>query len=69
MIKTIKYCDICGREQHKHYDNYYEMFLPERDYNGNIILSECKKDVCKNCLKEIYWKLSEIAHPKRECPD
>ncbi len=69
MIKTIKYCDICGREQHKYYDNYYEMFLPERDYNGDIILSEYKKDVCKNCLKEVYWKLSEITHPNRKCPD
>lgn len=69
MIKTTRYCDICGREQHKCYDNYYEMFLPERDYDGNIILSEHKKDVCKSCLKEIYWKLSEITHPNRKCPD
>lgn len=69
MIKTTKYCDICGREQHKYYDNYYEMFLPERDYNGDVILSKYKKDVCKNCLGELYLKFSEIKHPNRKCPD
>ncbi len=69
MIKTTKYCDICGREQHKNYDNFYQMYLPERDYYEGIILSETKKDVCKDCLKELYWKISEIKHPNRKCPD
>lgn len=68
MIKTIRYCDICGREQHKCYDNYYEMFLPEQDYNGDIILSETKKDICKNCFKELYWKIIEIKSSNRKCP-
>ena len=69
MIKTIKYCDICGREQYKNYDNFYQMLLPELDYNGDIILSETRKDVCKNCLKELYWKIPEIKHPNRKCPN
>ena len=69
MIKTIKYCDICGREQHKNYDVFYQMFLPKRDCMGDIILSEGKSDICKSCLKEIYWKLSEIKNPNRKCPD
>mgnify|MGYP003300724495 CR=1 FL=1 len=25
MIKTTRYCDICGREQRKYYDNYYDV--------------------------------------------
>lgn len=62
MIKTTRYCDICGREQHKYYDNYYEMFLPERDWDGNITISLEKKDICQSCLKELYLKFSEIKH-------
>lgn len=69
MIKTTRYCDICGREQHKNYDNFYQMYLPELDYNGNVNLSETKKDVCKGCLRELYWKMPEIKHPNRKCPD
>lgn len=69
MIKTIKYCDICGREQHKNYDNFYQMLLPECDYNGDIILSENKKDVCKDCLRKLYWTMPEIKHPNRKCPE
>lgn len=69
MIKTIRYCDICGREQHKNYDNFYQMYLPERDYCGGTILSETKKDVCSGCLRELYWKIGEIKHPNRKCPD
>ena len=69
MIKTTRYCDICGREQHKNYDNFYQMLLPKRDCMGDIILSEEKSDVCKSCLKKIYWELSGITHPNRKCPD
>ena len=45
------------------------MYLPELDYDGNIDLSETKKDVCKDCLRELYWKMSEIKHRNRKCPD
>ena len=69
MIKTTRYCDICGREQYKNYDNFYEMFLPERDIDGEIILSNDKQDICKECLKKIYWEISELKHPNRKCPD
>ena len=69
MIKTIRYCDICGREQHKFYDNFYQMLLPERDYNGDIILSENKSDICKECYKKIHNQINELKHPNRKCPD
>ncbi len=69
MIKTTRYCDICGREQHQNYDNFYQMLLPERDYMGNIILSEEKSDICKECLKKLYWEISGLKHPDRKCPD
>ena len=69
MIKIIQYCDICGREIHKNFDKFYQMRLPERDNNGNINLSEERTDICNNCLRELYWKISEIKHPNRKCPD
>ena len=69
MIKTIRYCDICGREQHKFYDNFYQMLLPERDYNGDINLSENKSDICKECFKKIHNQINELKHPNRKCPD
>ena len=67
MIKITKYCDICGREQHKTYDTFYQMILPERDCMGDINLSEDEKDICKGCLKNIYWKISELKHPDGKC--
>ena len=69
MIKTIRYCDICGREQHKTYDNFYQMILPARDYMGDINLAEEKSDICKECLKNLHWKISELKYPDRKCPD
>ena len=55
MIKTTRYCDICGKEQHKTYDTFYEMILPKRDcIMEDIILSEEKSDICKECLKKLY---------------
>lgn len=69
MVKTTRYCDICNREQHKNYDTFYQMYLPERDIDGAIILSDNELDICKECLKKIYWKISELKHPNRKCPD
>lgn len=66
MIKTTRYCDICGKETNNF---YHQMFLPERDWDGNITISLEKKDICQNCLKEIYWKLSEITNSNRKCPN
>lgn len=68
MIKTTRYCDICGREQHKAYDNFYQMILPARDCMGDINLPEEKSDICKECLKNLYWKISELKYPDRKCP-
>ena len=69
MIKIIRYCDICGRELHKNFDKFDQMYLPELDYDGNVNLSETKRDVCKDCLRKLYWKIPEIKHPNRKCPD
>ena len=69
MIKTTRYCDICGREQHKFYDDFYKMYLPELDDIGKITLSKERNDVCKSCLEKLYWKIPEIKHPNRKCPD
>lgn len=60
MIKTTRYCDICRREQRKNYDNFYQMYLPELDYDGDVNLSETERDICKECFKKIYWKISEL---------
>lgn len=68
MIKTTRYWDICGREQHKTYDKFYQVILPARDYMGDINLSEEKSDICKECLKNLYWKISELKYPNRKCP-
>lgn len=69
MIKTTRYCDICGREQHKNYDTFYQMILPAREYLGDIILPEEESDICKECLQKIYWEISGLKHPNRKCPD
>ena len=69
MIKTIRYCDICGREQQKNFDRFFQLVLPERDYMGDINLSEDKKDICKECLNKLYWEISELKHPNRKCFD
>ena len=66
MIKTTRYCDICGKEINS---IYYQMFLPERNWDGNVTISLEKKDICQNCLKELYLKFSEIKHPNRKCPN
>ena len=69
MIKTIIYCDICGKEIHKTFEHYYQLYLPAIDYNGEIGISEEKQDICKSCLKKLRWKISEIKYPDRKCPD
>lgn len=70
MVKTTRYCDICGREQHKHYDVFYQMLLPRRDIcTEDIILSEEESDICKQCLTKLYWKFNELRYPNRKCPD
>ena len=69
MIETIRYCDICGKEIYKTSGLYYQLHLPETGYNGSIELSEEKRDVCKKCFEELYWKIIEIRHPNRKCPD
>lgn len=68
MIKTIRYCDICGREQHKNYDRFFQLILPKRDIDGDIILSSDEQDICKECLQKIHWKIDELKHPNRKCP-
>ena len=69
MIKTTRYCDICGKEINRQFDSFYQLVLPTRDYKGNYILSETEQDVCKSCFRELYWKIGEIQHPNRKCPD
>lgn len=69
MIKTTRYCDICGREQRKCYDQFFQLVLPARDIDGEIILPNDEQDICKECLKKIYWEISELKHPNRKCPD
>jgi len=66
VIKTTRYCDICGKEIRNKI--YYQLILPETDYNGEIILSEDKKDLCKECLKNLHWKISELKYPDGKCP-
>ena len=65
MIKTTRYCDICGNEI---CDKFYQLILPETDYNEEMILSEDKKDLCKKCLKNLYWKIDELKCSDRKCP-
>ena len=67
MIKTTKYCDICGREQHKNYDKFYDLFFPRTD--GISIIDLVKSDVCSECVMKLYWKINELKHPNRKCPD
>lgn len=64
MLKTTRYCDICNKEI---CGKFYQLILPETDYNGEIILSEDKKDLCKNCLKNLHWKIRELKHPDGKC--
>lgn len=65
MIKTTRYCDLCGREQHTLYDQFFQLVLPERDMDGEIILSN-NEDICKECFKKIYWKISELKCSDKE---
>lgn len=65
MVKTTRYCDICGKEIR---DKFYQLILPETDYNGEMILSEDKKDLCKKCLQNLCWKISELKYPNGSCP-
>lgn len=67
MIKTIKYCDICGREQHKYFDPFYNLSLPLSD--GMNIIDITKSDVCSKCAVKLYQKINELKHPNRKCPD
>ena len=67
MIKTTRYCDICGREIHKNFDKYYELTLPNAD--GVNIINVIDSDVCSECAMKLYWKIKEIKYPNRKCPD
>lgn len=67
MIKTTRYCDICGKEQHN-YDLFFQIILSEQDINGKITLSNIQ-DICEECLEKIYWKISELKHPNRKYSD
>ena len=67
MIKTTRYCDICGKEQHKNYDKFYDLFLPHTD--GISIIDLVKSDVCSECVMKLYWKINELKHLNRKCPD
>lgn len=69
MIKMTRYCDICGREIHKNYDKFFQMVLPKRDIDGEIILSDTEQDICREYFKKIYWKINDLMHPNRKCPD
>ena len=40
MIKTTRYCDICGREQHKTYDNGILFSNPKR-YDKSYDIGPC----------------------------
>ena len=65
MIKTTRYCDICGKEIR---DTFYQLILPETEYNGEMTLSEDIKDLCKSCLKNLHWKISELKYPDGRFP-
>ena len=67
MIKTIRYCDICGKELHEHFDPFYDLSLPLSD--GMNIIDIIKSDVCSACAVKLYWKIDELKHPNRKCPD
>ena len=68
MIKTTRYCDICGREIDKNFDKYYyELTLPYTD--GVNIMGTIKSDVCSECTMKLHWKIKEIKYPNRKCPD
>ena len=66
MIKTIRYCDICGRELDDGFDKFYDLSLPHTD-GENII--EVKSDVCYKCAMELCWKIKELKYPNRRCLD
>ena len=66
MVKTTRYCDICGRIIEF---SFYQMQLPEMNNHGEIVLSSKEQDICKLCFRNLYWKMSEIKHPNRKCPD
>ena len=66
MIRTIRYCDICGKEIR---DKFYQLVLPKYDAYGEVIVPEDKSDLCKTCLKGLLWKISDLKYPNRKCPD
>ena len=66
MIKTIRYCDICGRELNN-FDKFYDLSLPHTD--GINLIDIVKSDVCSECIMKLYWKIEELKHPTRKCPD
>lgn len=66
MIKTIRYCDICGRELNN-FDKFYDISLPQTD--GVNIIGIVKSDVCSECAMKLYWKIKELKYPNRRCPD
>lgn len=67
MIKTIRYCDICNRELQDGFDKFYDLSLPHTD--GISIIDLVKSDVCSECAMKLYWKVEELKHPNRKCPN
>lgn len=67
MIKMIRYCDICGRELKYPDDTFYDLSLPRSD--GMNIVDIIKSDVCSECAEKLYWKINELKHPDRKCPN
>lgn len=67
MIKTIRYCDICGKELRDGFDKFYDLSLPLTD--GVNIIDIIKSDVCSECAVKLNWKINELKHPNRKCPD
>ena len=60
MIKTTRYCDICGKIIDGYNRDFYQMQLPEADSGGHYYLSKTEKDICSKCFKELYWKIGEL---------
>ena len=66
MIKTTRYCDICGKEIND-FDKFYELSLPHTD--GINLIGIIKSDVCSECIIKLDRKIKELKHPTRKCPD
>lgn len=60
MVKTTKYCDICGKIIDYRDKDSYQIKLPTMDSNGRIYLSNTAQDVCYYCFQDLYWKIGQI---------